>query len=193
MMQPSKGRSSKLLKLITLSLMSTISVLLMLLDFPLPFIPAFLKVDFSDIPALFAALLFSPVAGIVVEGIKNLLHFALGSGDPIGAFANFFAGLLFILPVSVLYHRYNSVKSMVSGLVTGTVIMAIGMSFLNYFIVLPAYSWLMGFELEGSKLVYITAGIIPFNVVKGLMIGLLFVPLFMKLKPWFDQKRVNVT
>ncbi|KGP72044.1 ECF transporter S component [Pontibacillus yanchengensis] len=192
-MQPSKGRSSKLLKLITLSLMSTISLLLMLLDFPLPLLPGFLKVDLSDVPALFAALLFSPIAGVIVEAIKNLLHFILGSGDPIGASANFFAGLMLVLPVSMIYHRYKSVKSVVSGLVTGTIVMAVGMSVLNYFVILPAYTWMMGFELEGTKLGYITAGIIPFNVVKGILVGILFVPLFVKLKPWFEQKRVNVT
>ncbi|MCA1031264.1 ECF transporter S component [Bacillus timonensis] len=192
-MQPSKGSTSGLVKLITLSLMSTISLLLMMVDFPLPLLPTFLKVDFSDLPALFAALLFSPIAGIIVEGIKNLLHFLMGSGDPIGAFANFFAGLMFILPVSYFYHRFKNVKSVVSGLITGTVVMAVGMSFLNYFVLLPAYSWFMGFELEGSKLLYITAGIMPFNIIKGILIGLVFVPLFIKLRPWLEQKQIKTT
>ncbi|KGX86739.1 ECF transporter S component [Pontibacillus litoralis] len=192
-MQPSKGSSSKLVKLITLSLMGTIALLLMLLDFPLPMLPPFLKVDLSDIPALFAALLFSPIAGVIVEVFKNGLHFMLGSGDPIGSLANLLAGIMFILPVSMFYHRFKTVKSIVSGLVTGTIIMAIGMSVLNYFVILPAYAWLMGFEVEGTKLGYITAGIIPFNVIKGVIVSLLFIPLFMKLKPWLEQKQAKLT
>ncbi|GGD06250.1 ECF transporter S component [Pontibacillus salipaludis] len=190
MMKP-RGQSSKLFKLITLSLMSTISLLLMLLDFPLPFLPGFLKVDFSDVPALFAALIFSPVAGIIVEAMKNGLHFMLGSGDPIGASANFLAGVMFILPVSLLYHRFKSVKGVVSGLVTGTIVMTLGMSVLNYLVILPAYTWLMGFEVAGSKMAYVTAFIMPFNAVKGIIVGMLFVPLFVKMRPWFEQKQTK--
>lgn len=186
-----RGQSSKLFKLITLSLMSTISLLLMLLDFPLPFLPGFLKVDFSDVPALFAALIFSPVAGIIVEAMKNGLHFMLGSGDPIGASANFLAGVMFILPVSLLYHRFKSVKGVVSGLVTGTIVMTLGMSVLNYLVILPAYTWLMGFEIADSKMAYITAFIMPFNAVKGMIVGMLFVPLFVKMRPWFEQKQTK--
>src|SRR5699024_12854010 len=73
--------------------------------------------------------------------------FRSGGGEPIGVMANFLAGLMFVLPVSIFYHKFKGVKSVASGLVTGTFIMAFGMSVLNYFIILPAYSWFMGWEM----------------------------------------------
>ncbi|WP_226036039.1 ECF transporter S component [Aquibacillus saliphilus] len=189
-------QSSKLLKLIVLALLGTMSLVLMFINFPLPFLPPYLKVDFSDVPALIAALLFSPIAGIAVEGIKNLLYLIYtGAGDPIGVVANFFAGIMFVVPVAVLYHRFKGVKSLISGLVTGTIVMAIGMGILNYFVILPAYSMFMGWETMSAQVKWWTviAGITPFNALKGIIIAILFVPLFTKLRPWFEQKRATIS
>lgn len=191
MMQPRNGQSSKLLKLIVIALFSSISTVLMLVNFPLPLIPGFLKIDFSEVPALLAALLFSPVAGILVEGLKNILFLAFGFGEPVGVSANFIAGVLFVVPVSVLYHKFKSVKGIVSGLVTGTIIMAVAMTVLNYFVILPIYSMFMGFDLGDAKMAFVLGGVLPFNVIKGIFIGMLFIPIFLKLKPWFDRKQIT--
>ncbi|QHE53377.1 ECF transporter S component [Pontibacillus sp. HMF3514] len=193
MMKPRTGPSSQLLKLIVIALFGSISTVLMLLNFPLPMLPGFLKVDFSEVPALLAALLFSPLAGIAVELLKNILHLVLAGGEPVGAAANFVAGVLFILPVSLLYHKFKSVKSIVSGLATGTIIMAIALSILNYFVFLPLYSMFMGIDFGSETLKIVVAGILPFNVIKGIFISALFVPVFLKLKPWFDHKRLSTT
>ncbi|WP_232824100.1 MULTISPECIES: ECF transporter S component [Paraliobacillus] len=194
-MQTTKSQSSNLLKLIILALLGTISLVLLFINFPLPFLPPYLKIDFSEVPALIAALLFTPMAGIIVEAIKNLLYLIFtGAGDPIGVVANFIAGVLFVVPVSMLYHKFKGNKSLVSGLATGTVVMALGMSVLNYFVILPAYSWFMGWETMSStvKLSTVIVGVLPFNVVKGIILAVLFVPLFIKLKPWIDQKKAMI-
>lgn len=189
-------QSSRLLKLIILSLLGTISLLIFFLNFPV--LPGFgyLKIDFSDVPALIAALIFSPVAGIIVEAIKNILYLAIGGGEPVGTTANFIASVLFILPVAVLYHKYKGVKSIVLGLVTGTIIMTIGMCILNYFVFLPAYAWFMGMEemkIDTVKWYTVLAGILPFNIIKGIIVGMLFVPLFVKMRRWIEQKRAELT
>jgi len=193
-MKPRTGTSSKLLQLIVLALFSSIATLLMFLKVPLPMLPQFLKIDFSEIPVLLAALLFSPIAGIVVELLKNILHLVLGgTGDPVGAVANFTAGVIFILPVSLLYHKFKSVKSIVSGIATGTIVMALALSVLNYFVFLPLYSIFMGIDFGSGTLMLVVKGILPFNVIKGIFIGALFVPVFLKLKPWFDRKQLSTT
>lgn len=189
-------KSSRLLKLIILALFGTISLLLFFLNFPLPFLPPYLKIDFSEVPALIAALIFSPLAGVIVVAIKNMLYLVVsGAGDPIGVTANFLAGVMFIVPVAVLYHKYKGVKSIVSGLVTGTIIMTIGMSVLNYYVILPAYAWFIGApEMAEStaKWVAVFAGVLPFNIIKGIIVALLFVPLFVKMHRWIEQKRASL-
>lgn len=185
-------RSSKLVKLVVLALLAALSLILFFISFPLPMLPPFLKVDFSDIPALLAGLIFSPLAGILVVFMKNLLYFvASGASDPVGVVANFIAGSLFVLPVAYLYHRYQGIKSIVAGLVIGTFIMAVVMSILNYIVILPAYSVLFGMEFDDTLKMVVVSGVLPFNFIKGIIISMLFVPLFMKLHQWIDQKRVE--
>ena len=57
--------------------------------------PAFLKFDFGEIPAVLAVMTLGPVAGIAVELIKNILHWLLSgspTGVPVGEIANFTTG-----------------------------------------------------------------------------------------------------
>src|SRR5690625_5240152 len=193
MMMQINNRSSKLVKLVVLALLATVSLVLFFISFPLPLLPPYLKVDFSDVPALIAGLIFSPLAGVLVVFMKNALYFvASGATDPIGVTANFIAGSLYILPVAYLYHRYRGVKSVISGLVIGTIAMAVIMSILNYLFILPAYAWLMGWEMnETIKWASVIGGVLPFNFVKGLIVGMLFVPVFIKLKQWIDEKQAK--
>src|SRR5690625_274628 len=132
-----KRTTPMLMMLTTLALLSTISLVLFFISFPLPMLPPYLKVDFSDVPALIASLIFSPLAGVLVVFLKNLLYLIFtGATDPIGVAANFIAGALFILPVSLLYHKLRTVKSIIIGLIIGTVGMTVIMAILNYFVIL---------------------------------------------------------
>lgn len=188
-------QSKRLVKLIILALLGTISFLLFFLNFPLPFLPPYLKIDFGDVPALIAALIFSPLAGVIVIAIKNFLYLVIGGGDPVGVWANFFAATMFILPVALLYRKYKGVKSIVSGLVAGTIIMAVGMSVLNYLVILPIYALFMGMEemaIDSVKWAAVIFGILPFNIIKGIMVGLLFVPLFTKMRSWIESKQAQL-
>jgi len=193
-MQKNNVSSSKLVKIIIFAFLGAISLILFFINFPLPILPPFLKIDFSDVPALMASLVFSPAAGVIVVAIKNFLYLVItGAGDPVGVAANFLAGVMFVVPVGLLYHKFASVKSVVSGLITGTIVMAVGMSILNYFLVLPAYSLLVGWEMTQTvKWATVVGGILPFNIIKGIVVSLLFVPLFIKMRSWIEEKHAKM-
>ena len=94
-------KRNRLRVMVAVAMLSSIAYVLMLLNFPIPPFPAFLKIDFSDLPALIGALVFGPMAGIMIELLKNVLdYFMTGSetGIPVGHFANFMSGIIFILP-----------------------------------------------------------------------------------------------
>lgn len=186
-----KMKSSNLLKLIIIALLGAISFVLFFLNFPLPLLPPYLKIDFGDVPALIGSLILSPVAGIIIIAVKNILYLIIGGGDPVGVVSNFLAAVMFVLPVAIIYHRVKSVKSIVSGLVTGTLIMAIGMSILNYLVLLPVYALFMGMEemkIEAVKRAAVIYGIFPFNLIKGIVVGIIFMPVFVKMRTWIDNK-----
>ncbi|MBO0958117.1 ECF transporter S component [Neobacillus sp. MM2021_6] len=172
---------------VSIGMLSSIAYLLMLLNFPLPLFPNFLFVDFSDIPALIATLIFGPIAGILVEFFKNVLNYiATGSqtGVPVGHIANFLAGIVFILPTYFVYNKLKTKKGMTMGLITGTVVMAVVMSILNYFFILPAYTVLMGFPDMRN---YVVPAILPFNILKGVMMSIIFMLLFIKMQAWINK------
>ncbi|WP_412759171.1 ECF transporter S component [Neobacillus mesonae] len=182
--------NTKIRVMVSIGMLSSIAYLLMLLNFPMPPFQSFLLVDFSDVPALIAALIFGPIAGILVEFFKNLLDFVMtGSptGVPVGHIANFLAGVLFILPTYYVYNKLNTKKGMTIGLITGTATMSILMSILNYYFILPAYTALMGFPDLRS---YVVAGILPFNIIKGIMISILFMLLFIRMQNWINKLSV---
>ncbi|WNB92972.1 ECF transporter S component [Bacillus sp. NEB1478] len=182
-------QKGKVKQMVAVSMLSTIAYLLMMLDFPFPGLPAFLKIDFSEVPALLAAIIFGPAAGIMVEAIKNMLHYGIvGSftGVPVGELANFIAGTLFILPVSYMFRKQHTVKQLSIGLITGTILMTTMMGFLNYVIILPAYTWFLGAQQMSSQMMldFVLKGVTPFNLIKSTIIALLFIALFTRLKPW---------
>ncbi|MGG3561413.1 ECF transporter S component [Neobacillus rhizosphaerae] len=172
---------------VSIGMLSSIAYLLMLLNFPLPVFPNFLFVDFSDIPALIAALIFGPIAGILVEFFKNVLNYlATGSqtGIPVGHIANFLAGIVFVLPTYYVYNKLKTKKGMTLALVVGTVTMAVVMSILNYIIILPAYTVLMGFPDMRNLVV---PAILPFNILKGAMMSFIFMLLFIRMQSWINK------
>ena len=140
-------------RLITISMLSAVAFVLTFIKFPLPFIPPYLTLDFSDVPTLLATFLLSPIAGIIVALIKNILNFLFNIGDPVGPVANFLAGVSFCYHHTMFIEKKNN-RSLIYGLITGTIVMTIVLSILNYFVLLPLYGMIfnLGDVLNNVKL-----------------------------------------
>src|SRR5699024_11313930 len=99
-----QAKSSRLIKLIVIGLLGAISLILFFISFPLPMLPPYLKVDFSDIPALIAGIIFSPIAGVLVILVKYGLYFVIsGLTDLIVVVASFLVGSVFIFFVCCFF------------------------------------------------------------------------------------------
>ncbi|MBU7216178.1 ECF transporter S component [Staphylococcus gallinarum] len=169
-------------RLITISMLSAVAFILMFIKFPLPFLPPYLTLDFSDVPALLATFTLGPIAGIIVEFIKNLLNFLFNIGDPIGPLANFLAATSFILTAFYVAKNKNNAKSLVTGLAVATLIMTLVLSILNYFVLLPLYGMIMNLsDVFGNLKIIIVSGVIPFNIIKGIVISIIFILLYKRL------------
>ncbi|KZE39062.1 riboflavin transporter FmnP [Bhargavaea cecembensis] len=187
-------KNLRLRSMIAIAMLSSISFVLMLFNFPLPPFPAFLQVDFSEVPAIIAAITMGPVAGILVELLKNVLDWLFSgspTGVPVGHMANFATGVLFILPVWWVYHRLSNAKGMTTGLILGTISMAVGMSLLNYVLFLPLYVKFMNFPVMSGEELYqmIVMGILPFNLLKGIILAAIILLLFRSMHRWIEKQR----
>lgn len=184
--------------MILIAILGSISTVLMQLNFPLPALPGFLKVDFSEIPAVLAIMTMGPVAGIAVELLKNVLHWFLSgspTGVPVGEIANFVTGVLFIMPIYLIFKKVKNTKGLTAGLITGTVIMAVGMSALNYFVFLPMYTYFLNMPAYTGEAMFnvIVLGILPFNLIKGIMLMVISLLLYKSMSKWIDQQNRQLT
>ena len=55
-------------------MLSAIGFILMYVEFSVPFMPPFIKMDLSELPALIGSFAYGPSCGILVCLLKNLLH-----------------------------------------------------------------------------------------------------------------------
>jgi len=159
--------SRKTRLIVVIGIMSALAWVLMALDFPLfVYFPAELKLDFSDIPAIFGGLLAGPAAGVAIELIKNILHFfTMSSHGGIGEIANFFAGAGLVLPLALIARKGEN--KMIPGFIAGIISMTVMANLANYFITLPIY---MKNPPKNVILGYILAYTVPFNIVKGIIV-----------------------
>ncbi len=186
----------RLKSFVTIGMLSSLAFVLMLIKFPIPPFPPYLTVDFSDIPALIAAFMFGPGAAILVELFKNIIDYiVVGSeaGIPIGNLANFFAGIAFVLPTYYVYKCLKAKKGLIFSFVAGTLFMAVFMSLLNYFAVLPAYIALLGWDpMTASALrQLVVTAVLPFNIIKGFIIAATFIILYSRMSDWFAKNTLK--
>ncbi|MPM14419.1 Riboflavin transporter RibU [bioreactor metagenome] len=163
-------QNKNLNKFIKISLLGAIAVVLMYFDFPIPFLPfPWLKIDLSDIPALMGAFAFGPMAGIVVELLKNLLILIVkGTGTGfVGEIANFIVGVSLVAPAAWVYHRNKSRKNALLGMILGTLSIEIIGILANVYLLLPAFGMSM---VKDELIQYVTVGLLPFNGVKAILV-----------------------
>ncbi len=168
-----------------ISMLISVALVLMYLEFPIPIFPAFLKIDLSDIPALLGSFALGPLAGVIIQLIKNVLHFIIKNDGTagIGNLANFIVGCALVVPAAVIYGRNKKLKNAVFAMIIGIFSMVIIAAVSNYYVLWPFYVKLAGLDylLDSSSAAnenitnvgtYILYAIVPFNAIKGTIVCL---------------------
>ena len=169
-------------KLIYTAMLAAVAGVLMSLEFSVPMMPPFYKVDFSDVPSVIAVFLMGPVSGICVEVIKLLIKLiTVGTNTMyVGELANLIAAFLFVWPLWFLYQKLGANrKAAVEALLLSIVIRTACACFINANITLPLYAKAMSQPKDDMKIIqtsfnpaikdlngFIILPTIPFNVLK---------------------------
>lgn len=197
-------RKNKTKWMVKVAMLSAVAVVLMLLEFPLPFIaPPFYELDFSEIPVLVGAFALGPAAGVVIEAIKVILNLLINGTitGGVGEAANFLVGIAFILPAGIIYKRNKSKKTAAIGLVVGGVLMVVLSCFVNTYILIPAYGAAMGLEISAfvkmasaihpsidSLWKMILLCVAPFNAIKVVLVSVITTLLYKHISPILKGK-----
>ncbi len=132
-------RQQKLRRLTATAMLAAVSTVLMFFSFNVPFMPPFIKMDFSELPALIATFSFGPVSGVLVCLVKNLVNLLSSTTGGVGELSNFLLGVLFVVPAGIVYKKRHTKKAAVIAAFAGAACMALISIFINYFIVYPIY------------------------------------------------------
>ena len=187
------------------AMLSAVAFILMLIEFPIPMlIPAFITMDFSDLPALLGAFALGPVYGVIISFMKNLLHIVIKGTSTacVGELSNFILGAIFSAVAGYIYKHHKSRKTAIIGAVAGAVAMGVLSVPSNYFVVYPAYVQFYHMPLEAILGMYqailpsanslIKCLIIfnlPFTLVKGLLDAVLCMLIYKPLSPILHGRR----
>lgn len=194
-----KGRVEYITKI---SVLAVISALLMLLEFPLPFAPAFYELDLSEIAVLISGFALGPVAGVLTELLKILLNLIMNGTATafVGEISNFVIGVSFVLPASLIYKYKKSFSGALIGMVVGTLTLTVIGAFINYYVLVPAYSkFFMPMEkiiamgttvnsnIDGLKTLVLFATV-PFNFLKGVICSVATLLIYKRVSPILHKK-----
>lgn len=187
-----------------IGVLSALAAAVMFIETPLPFMPPFLKLDLSEIVVLLGAFALGPLAGASIELVKNLVHLPFTITGGIGELANFIVGCSLVVPASLIYKRNKSVKSAIRGMIVGSVSMVALAAIINYFVMIPLYVEIFAdmysitadesfqniIQMSAEKnqgivdlKTLILLGIIPFNIIKALIVSMLTFLTYKRVSP----------
>ena len=140
--------TTRVRKLTGTAMLAAVATVLMYMEFPIPIMPAFIKMDISELPALIAGFAYGPMSGIAVCLIKNLIKLPSTSTAAVGELFNFVMGAVFVGTAAFIYKYKKSRTGAIIGSVVGALVMAVIAVPYNYFIVYPAYVVMYHMPLE---------------------------------------------
>ncbi|WP_283582774.1 ECF transporter S component [Limosilactobacillus difficilis] len=187
------SKNVRIKRLAMLACLGALGFILMLFEFPVIPIAPYLKVDFSDVPVLLGTLMYGPAMGIGVAAVKAILHaviYGLSLGTLLGSGSDFLAALAMLIPFALVIKRTGSVdaKQMAKGLAWGTIMMTIVMALLNLFVLTPLYMAIWSWKPTLPIPQLVLFGVVPFNLLKGIIVGTVFVILAVHLPARITQK-----
>lgn len=187
-------------KIAVTALLGAVATILMFLSFPLPFlIPPFIKMDFSELPALLAAFSMGPLSGVAVCLIKNLINVLFTTTGGVGELCNFLMGVCFVLPAGWIYKIKKTRRGALLASIVGAVVMAVLCVPINYYISYPFYTSLMPLDViigmyqdlmpsVNGLLACLVIFNAPFTLLKGILDVILAFLIYKPLSPFLHKK-----
>ena len=168
--------------IVCVGMLAAISTILMLFEFPLPFIaPGFYELDFSEVPILIGAFALGPVAGVLIVFIRVMVQMVISGSNSMftGELQSFLLGVALVLPASLLYRHKKTRKEALLGMTAGTLVSTLVAVLTNLYLIIPFYVALYDMNMDqiilscskvnpmmNSVTTMVILGIVPFNLIK---------------------------
>jgi riboflavin transporter FmnP len=125
-----------------IGILSALGAVLYIFKFPLSFMPFFLELHFSDVPALLGGFALGPAAGCIIVVMKTLIKLLFEGTRTVfsGEITDMLLGLSFVLPSAILYKRRKNIRRAIIGLAVGAAASLVTSLVANVAIALPLYT-----------------------------------------------------
>ena len=185
-----------------IAILGALGAVLMLFDFPIAIAPSFYKLDLGDLPCLIGAFALGPVGAFLIQVIKIVVKLLMKptSSAFVGEFAAFISSCSYCVTAALIYQRNKTRKNAVIALAVASAAMALVSCLANYFIIIPAYVQLYKMPLEAiismgnaifpvvkDKLSFVLCCVLPFNLIKALIVDVLTFVLYKHVSPLLKQ------
>lgn len=191
-----KSQNNKIRFITGCGVLAALATALQYLEIPSPV--SFIAFDFSDLPALIGSFAYGPIAGILIEFIKNIIHCAVSKSFSIGELSNFILGAVFVGIAGIMYKHKKTKKTALLAGVIGSLCMAVISYPSNLFIVYPFYYNFMPkeavlqvyqnlFHVESIEMAILIYNV-PFTFIKGLISVIISAFIYKPLSPILHGK-----
>ncbi|AVK60439.1 ECF transporter S component [Lactobacillus sp. CBA3605] len=186
-------QQTTLRRLVGIALLGACAYIVMLLEFPIIPMASWMKIDFSDIPILIGLFLYGMGGAFAITLVKLVLHSAtmgFALPDLIGSLSSFMgsAVLIIVFALVLRYYRGNPKWRMPLAIALSTIGLIVVESLANLTFVLPFYMQVMGLKLNVSLNTMILVAVVPFNLIKGVLVGNVFWLVYHRLAKWLSKQ-----
>ena len=189
-------------KLTMTAMLSAVATVLMFFSFSVPVVPSFIKMDFSELPALIGAFSMGPVSGVMICLIKNLVNLTATTTGGVGELCNFMLGACFVLPAGLVYKRKKTKMSAITGALIGAIVMAVLSVPINYYLTYPVYAAFIHMDTIIGMYQAINPSVtglldalikfnMPFTFVKALFSVLITVLIYKHVSPLIKGTKID--
>ena len=181
------------------ALLAAVASALFLIQFSVPLVPSFLKMDVSDMPALVASLALGPWWGVLVCLVKNAVGLLHSETMFVGELSNLILSSAFALMAGLLCRKWKGRAGTVWASVVGALAMGAVSLPANLFLIYPLFAKfivpmpvLLGMYqavLPGVDSLWQALLIfnVPFTFVKGLLCAALMALVYLPIRPALEK------
>lgn len=186
-------------RIAVIAMFSTLAGVLYVFGFPIASaFPAWLELNFSDIPALIGTFALGPVSGMIIVFVKILIKLLIKGTSTVfvGELADLLIGGAFVVPAGLIYKKKRTFKGALVAMAVGMACSTVMSMLANWLVLVPFYrqlffrgSWkpLVGAmqALFGEKcsentfyVFYIFGSVLPFNLMRCIIAIAVTLPVY---------------
>ena len=181
-----------------IAILGALGAVLLLFDFPIFIAPNFYKLDLGDLPCLIGAFALGPVPALFIQIVKIIIKLFIKPTSTafVGEMAAFIISSSYCISAAYIYQKDKSRIGAIKAMVFGSFIMVLTATIGNYLFIIPAYVKLFNMPLEtiismghaifpmvNDKLSFVLLCVLPFNLIKTLLVDILTFVLYKHISP----------